>query len=79
MLNQARVRLWRRDNGRYVSIMGNGIVHGNGDESDVLIVHHCFGLLRYSFQSVKYPTLWLSVTLDNITWAMVCILYSGTD
>ena len=54
--------------------MANGIVHGNGDPSDELIVHHCFGVMRYAFQSAKYPNLWLCVTLDNITWAMVTFL-----
>ena len=71
MINGGRIRLRSRVTCRYLAIMGNGIVHGNGDDTDILIVHHCFGLLRYAFQSEKYPNLWLCVTLDNITWAMV--------
>lgn len=71
LLNRSRIRLRSAVTGRYVAIMANGIVHGNGDPSDELIVHHCFGVLRYAFQSAKFPNLWLCVTLDNITWAMV--------
>ncbi|XP_063675500.1 uncharacterized protein LOC134812190 [Bolinopsis microptera] len=71
LLNRARVRLRSTVTGKYLAIMANGIVHGNGDPSDELIVHHCFGVMRYAFQSAKYPNLWLCVTLDNITWAMV--------
>lgn len=66
----ARVRLRCGSTGRYLAIMDNGIVHGNGDQSDVMIVQHCHGVLRYSFQSEKYKHLFLCVTLDNITWAM---------